>query len=81
MINTKDRLLAATRLYRHNTLRGFVDGYDKAEIDALVGELEAERAELISASKDLLNCYGEGQALSCKHLNKVIARIEGGRYE
>jgi hypothetical protein len=81
MINTKNRLLAASRQYMHNNLGRFVAGYDKAEIDALVDELEAERAELISASKDLLNCYGEGQALSCKHLNKVIARIEGGRYE
>jgi hypothetical protein len=52
MINTKDRLLAASRQYIHNSLSGFVEGYDKAEIDALVGELEAERDAFIAYLKE-----------------------------
>jgi hypothetical protein len=53
MINTKDRLLAASRQYMHNNLSGFVEGYDKAQIDALVGELEAERDAFIQFTQYL----------------------------
>jgi cell division septum initiation protein DivIVA len=72
MINVKDRLLAASRQYMHNNLSGFVEGYDKAEVDALVGELEAER----DAALKRVDSRNQSLAKAWTRLSGALARVE-----